>query len=229
VNSRSFGWLPRTVLAASIALTAADAQAAKIDFEDLTGPNLFKDVMGDNNPAEPGPQHLDYPNVGGAGVDVAFDGGAILDELVVDVMGTVLPANPTSIYGAAFLGESNGPFFTDVLTISFSQPVNNLLFDVINALGETVTYRVEDNAGHFQEFTLPQSLLGGQKTVFFPLAGDTVTITPLTFNEFRHFDFFVDNVQFNEPVPEPATLVLMGSGLVSAAMARRRRRHTSAN
>ena len=73
------------------------------------------------------------------------------------------------------------------------------------------------------------ALLLASATVRTLAAGDTVTITPLTFNEFRHFDFFVDNVQFNEPVPEPATLVLMGSGLVSAAMARRRRRHTSAN
>ena len=227
MKSNSLGWLAPTVMAASIALAPADAHAAKIDFEDLTGPNLFANV----DPL--GPHHLDhYQNVGGSGVNAVFDGGAILDETIVrdPVTGkdVLLPANATSIYGAAFLGEQNGPFFPDVLTISFSQPVSNLLFDVINGLGETVTYRVEDNAGHFDEFTLPQSLLGGQTKVFFPLAGDTVTITPLTFNEFGHYDFFIDNIQFNEPVPEPATLVLLGSGLVSAAVARRRRRYTSA-
>jgi hypothetical protein len=225
VYSRSLGWLTRTVLAAAVVLTAANAYAAKIDFEDLTGPNIFALL----NPI--GPQHLDnYVNVDGSGVDAVFDGGAILDETVVrdpvTNLDVILPANATSIYGAAFFGEAKGPSFPDVLTISFSQPVSNLLFDVINALGETVTYRVEDNAGHFEEFTLAEALLGGQQKVFFPLAGDTVTITPVTFNEFGHYDFFIDNIQFNEPVPEPATLVLLGSGLVSAAVARRRRRHT---
>jgi hypothetical protein len=214
-------------MAASVALMTADARAATIDFEDLTGPNLFAGVV----PFQP--QHLDhYVNVGGSGVDVAFDGGVILDETIVrndQNQDILLPANATSIYGTAFLGEDIGPVLPAALTISFSEPVSNLLFDVINGWGEPIRYRVEDNAGHFEEFTLLEALAGGQTKVFFPLAGDTVTIRPLTFGAFGEYDFFVDNIQFNEPVPEPTTLVLLGSGLVSAALARRRRRYTSAN
>jgi hypothetical protein len=230
VNSSSFGWLARTLLAA-VVLTATKAQAATITFEDLTGPSFFAEVV------PKAPQHLDhYTNVGGQGVDAVFDGGAILDntqlQVGVDANGDPilipLPANSTSIYGTAFLGEDNGPFFPDALTITFSQPVSNLFFDVINGWGEPISYRVEDNAGHFDEFTLLSTFAGGQTRVFFPMAGDTVTIRPLTFGAFGEYDFFVDNVQFNEPVPEPATLVLLGSGLASAALARRRRRHTSA-
>ena len=115
-----------------------------------------------------------------------------------------------------------------MLTISFSQPVSNLFFDVINGWGDDITYRVEDNAGHFVEFTLARALSGGQTKVSLPVAGDIVTIRPLTFGDFGEHDFFVDNIQFNEPVPEPTTLVLLGSGLVSAAVVRRRRRYTSA-
>jgi len=236
VKAASHVWLARTISVVVIALIAANAEGARIDFEDLTGPDLFKDV----DPL--GPHHLDdFHNVGGTGVDVVFDGGAILDETIVrdpiTNIDVLLPANDTSIYGAGFFGEANGPFFPHELTITFSQPVSNLLFDVINALGETIRYRVEDNAGHFEEFTLPEALSGGQKKVFFPVAGEscgagtptacTVTIKPVTFGDFGHYDFFIDNIQFNEPVPEPGTLVLLGSGLISAAVARRRRRYPS--
>lgn len=211
-------WLMRATLAATTAFMASPADAATIDFEDLTGPTLFQPTP---------PELLNYPNVDGSGVNVTVDNGQILSQAFV------LPANQTSVYGTQCFGECDTPNLLNPITVGFSQPINNFFLDVYNGWNIPVTYRVSDNAGNAAEFLLPNSASGGHKLIGFSATGTVVQIEALTLGVNGEYDFFVDNIHFDEPlppslVPEPASMLLLGSGLAAAAVARRRRRYTSA-
>jgi len=216
VNSRSLGRLTRAAIAVAVIMTAAPAHATTIDFEDRTGPSLFADV----NPFSP--QQLLY-SVGG--VDVTIDGGVLLDE-ALDV-----PANQSTIYGTACFGGCSNSELLNPLTVSFSAPIQNFFLDVYNGWITPVTYRVSDNNGNSADFILPPSLQGGHQVIGFAATGSVVSIEAL--NAGGPFDFFIDNIHFDEPlppnlVPEPTSMLLLGTGLAAARLARRRRRHTPA-
>jgi hypothetical protein len=207
-------WVRVSCLALGLIGLSVPARAVTIDFEDLTGPTLF--------PLAP-PQHLTYLNAGGSGVDVAIDGGVILDQ-AFDV-----PANQTSIYGTQCFGQCDTPILSNPLTVGFSQPIDNFFLDVYNGWIVPVTYRVSDNSGNSAQFLLPPSLAGGHTLIGVAATGTLVTIQALTLGPEGQFDFFIDNIHFDEPlppelVPEPGSLLLLGGGLASAAVARRRRR-----
>jgi hypothetical protein len=198
-----------------LALLPPLAHATVIDFEDLTGPDLFAGKI----PFLP--EHPEYDTVGG--VHVRFDGGVILDETFA------LPANQTSVYGSACFGACDTPVLSNPITVTFSDPINNFFLDVYNGWNQPVTYRVADNLGNSADFLLPESALQGHQLIGFAATGTVVTIQALTLGLEGEFDFFIDNVHFDEPlppelVPEPGSLMLLGSGLISAAVARRRRR-----
>lgn len=166
---------------------ASQASAAIINFDDqgLRGRSLFRDA---------GPsQVIDVSTAFG---NVRFEGGVILTNA------TNLPANRTSIYGTA--SSSGGviadPSLTNPIKVSFTQPINNFFLDVFNGNTENIDYTVADNNGNSATFNLPPNLNGGRKLVGFAATGSEVTITSSKGSSIP-FDFFIDNIRFNEPLP----------------------------
>lgn len=189
---------------------AFPVHAIVIDFEGLPpGPSVFSSAGS--------AQVLSIPTTIG---NVVFEGGVILTNTAN------LPANQTSIYGTASFA---GPSYINPLTVTFPDPITNFFLDVYNGNTIDVTYRVEDDIGNFFEQTLVPNLSGGETQVAFAATGTEVTIEAITLGTSTAWDFFIDNITFNEPlpnnnaVPEPTTMLLLGSGLVSlVGMGRRR-------
>jgi len=191
-------------------LTVSTAQAVVIDFEDRTGPSTFPSSA----------ETVSYTNVGGSGIDVTFDFGALLDET------TNLPANQTTVYGSV-----QSPNYQNPMRVTFSTNISNFFLDVLNGETTDVGYMVSDNLGNSGTFTLVPNTSSGATTIGFAAAGNIVFITSLSdvgATETGFWDFFVDNVHFNEPlpnpVPEPGTLGLLLAGLAALGIRKRRLR-----
>jgi hypothetical protein len=184
------------ILSGFMAMTF-QALGTVIDFDSqgFTGPSLFVD-------ASPIPQTI---TVHVSGIDVTFSGGVILDHAAN------LPANQTALYGtASFVSGMTNP-----LTITFSQPVHNFFLNLYNGQTADAMYHVSDNNGNSQDFTLVPNLSSGNTLVGIPATGSTITIEDVTNS--GSWDFFIDNITFNEPLPPglpdggtTAWLLLMG-------------------
>jgi hypothetical protein len=193
------------------------AYATGVDFEDLSGPSTFADV------AAPGAQTITE------GI-ATFSGGVILTSA------TNLPADETTIYGTADFANTQSPNFTNPvsnpLTVTFTSPVSNFFLDVLNGNTVNVDYTVADNAGHSQTFNLAPNTNSGVSTIGFAATGTIITITAGPADGgCCAWDFFIDNVHFNEPLPPnlqtplPAALPLFASGAgVLGFMSWRRKR-----
>jgi hypothetical protein len=186
---------------------APNVKAEVINFDDqgLSGPSTFA-------VASPSPQHLDIATSIG---NVQFDGGVILTNT------TNLPANQTSVYGTANFGTA----LSNPLTITFPSNITNFFLDVYNGLTTNIDYSVYDNLGNSATFNLAPNSSSGTTQIGFAAAGDVVFVQSITI-PMDVWDFFIDNIHFNEPlpppVPLPSTLLLVGSGIAALAAARRK-------
>jgi hypothetical protein len=188
-------------------LASGPASAALIDFEGLPlGPNGTNGVFGD-------PMNNFSIFVPGEKVD--FTGGVLLNHT------TNLPADQTEVYGTA------GPntFYLNPLLINFSAPVHDVSFLLLNGMTVNQSYTTRDGLGDLVTLTLAPNLSNGSQTVSF--TGNIGNLV-LVASDSTSWDFFIDNLQFTPnpkhcPVPEPGTLMLLGSGMVGLVIAGRKK------
>jgi len=220
--------------------------ASVIDFESYSGPSVY----GSTNA-----QTLTIST--GIG-NVTISGGVVLTNA------SNLPADETSVYGTASFATGTG--YSNTITVTFPQAINNFFLDVVNGETSSVTYQLADNAGHSASFTLASNASSGKQTVGFAATGTVVTITastqPTTMSigpstqamlvgrsnglrggegpgqgtaagavrrprgniSVTTWDFFIDNIHFNEAlppslaVPVPPSLLLGLTGLGGAGL-----------
>ena len=174
-----------------------NASADIINLEDQTGPSVF------GSPAVT----LNYSTSSGP---LSITGGTVLTGT------TNLPADETTVYGTASFGLP----YASTITLTFTSPINNFFFDLLNGLTTTQTYTVADNLGNSQSFTIAPNLSLGAVTVGFPTVGNVITINCSSCG--NTWDFFVDNIGFNQATPgtatpEPGTMLLLGVGVLGLA------------
>jgi len=177
-------------------VTGVNASADIINLEDQTGPSFF------GGPA----QTLNYLTSSGP---LTISGGTVLTNTAY------LPADQTSVYGTAFFGNT----LSNTITMTFTSPINNFFFDLINGQVYPETFTVSDNLGNSQVFSnIPSNGNSGVALVSFATVGSVITITTAD----PEWDFFIDNIGFNQATPgtatpEPGTMLLLGVGVLGLA------------
>ena len=202
--------LTALLVCAAFLLFCPQVFATYINFDDqgYSGPTTFGGTM----------EEITLNDVGGSGINVTFLGGVILTNA------TNFPANNSSVYGTYFGGGSDHGY-ENPMTITFSESVTNFYMDLYNGWTTDRTFTVSDNSGNSTTVTLPNNISSGQTLVEFAAIGTVITIADVT-PGVSTWDFLIDNIYFNEPlpsqVPEPATMILLGSGLLGLAGLRRK-------
>jgi hypothetical protein len=201
------------IFISALLMISGEAHAVLINFDDqnLTGSNAFT-----KNEAS---QTLNIATSAGL---VTITGGVVLTNALNQ------PADESSVYGTSSFAGLQNP-----ITITFAQPVTNVLIDVINGLKFPVDYAISDNQGHSSSFSIVPNTASGVETIGLPTTTKLIDLASLTFGA-TGFDFFIDNISFNlpiscgpggcVPVAEPATLPVLGASLVGMFWLRRRGR-----
>jgi hypothetical protein len=178
-------------------ISGVSASADIITLEDHTGPSVF---------ASASALTLNYATSSGP---LTITGGTILTNT------SNLPADQTSVYGTAYFG--NG--LSNSIVMTFTSPINNFFFDLINGQTYPETFTVSDNLGNSQIFSnIPSNGNSGVALVSFATVGSVITITTAD----PSWDFFIDNIGFNQATPgtatpEPGTMALLGVGILGLA------------
>lgn len=207
--------------AGSVALVtlSSPAYAAVITFDDTTAPALFSEAQ---------PLTTQYSALG-----VTFSGtGAVLDGLTSDFMVTGYSSpNLVAYLSEAFIGPLSANITSEASdVITFSTPLSGVSFLAGSGLplGMGRTLDVRAFAGTMMVDS--ESLELGDVLQMVSLTGMGITSVSLRamqlFEDEEGVNFVIDNLNTTpaQAVPEPMTLVLLGSGLMGAALSQRRRR-----
>ena len=163
--------------------------------------------------------------------NAVYAAGSILDGISM----RAIPNSSIAVVVPTAFGVSStvaGPnFFSDSVEFDFSSSlgggVSAVGLDMIAPFGTTtVNFEIFGQPS----FTNPTGLIGnGSVTAglaggFFGVSSDTYLITRILGTETSPIGDLYDNIAFGEPIPEPATVALLGIGILGLAGAEVRRR-----
>jgi hypothetical protein len=186
--------------AAQTAFLAAAGATSLIDFENL--------ATGFYSPVSAAPD-----------VSIALNAvnyGAGISGISGTTFGNLYGFNTTP-GGSRWLG-----FPTGSATFNFTNQVNAFGFWITGIqTAFTSVFTVTFNDGSPQTLNIPINVNGGAQYFGFTIAGGN--LTSLTITNASGDYWGIDDVRYSSAVPEPATLLLLGSGIALMGISRRRR------